>query len=115
VSGRYLSRSVPELNPIKSLSYIADTKGNRRGYSHIEVITPTSGKTIQEYAETGKERYDTYLIRNIEWCVHLQRCMRLLMKEYLEWVDDPVVTKSYTLAKSITEYKNDIVFDPYDF
>ena len=63
----------------------------------------------------GYNRYNTYIVRSIEWFVHLQRVMRLLMNEYLEWIDGSVVNKSAVAATGITEYKNDNMFDPNDF
>lgn len=105
------------------LLYLPDREVNKKGYSEPATanITMFTGRASERGAPTdiavrrGQERYNTYLIRSIEWFVHLQRCMRTLMKDHLEWVDDAVVTKSNSVASSITEYKNDNVFDPDDF
>ena len=91
-------------------------KVNRKGYSEpVHANLNSANATTGKFNDESIARYNTYLVRNIEWFVHLQRCMRILMKEYLEWVDDPVVTKSNAVANAITEYKNDDVFDPDDF
>lgn len=100
-------------NPMKKLTYMSDNN-NRKKYGGVEQAV-SNEVASNEVAKIGRDRYDTYLIRNIEWFVHLQRSMRLLMKEYLEWVDDPIVTKSNAVANAITDYKNDNVFDPDDF
>ena len=104
---------VNSFNPMKTLTYMSDNN-NRKKYGDVKQAVPDS-QNSNDIAKIGRDRYDTYLIRNIEWFVHLQRSMRLLMKEYLEWVDDPIVTKSNAVANAITDYKNDNVFDPDDF
>jgi len=100
-------------NPMGTLTYMSDNN-NRKKYGDIKQADSDTTNS-HKVAKIGRDRYDTYLIRNIEWFVHLQRSMRLLMKEYLEWVDDPIVTKSNAVANAITDYKNDNVFDPDDF
>ena len=111
-------------NEPSELLYLANRDVNKKGYSEPKKPSNMSkfakrasegGTETTRAIARGAERYDTYLIRNIEWFVHLQRCMRTLMKDHLEWVDDAVVTKSNSVAASITEYKNDNVFDPDDF
>jgi hypothetical protein len=101
--------------PSTKLLYLENKDVNKKGYSEPKNAGIDAATNATELIKAGYERYNTYLIRSIEWFVHLQRCMRTLMKDHLEWVDDAVVTKSNSVASSITEYKNDNVFDPDDF
>ena len=63
----------------------------------------------------GYERYQTIIVRYIEWFVHLQRVMRLLMRDQLTWVNDPIVHQSNALNDQITEYASNNKFDISDF
>jgi hypothetical protein len=63
----------------------------------------------------GYARYQTIIVRYIEWFVHLQRVMRLLMRDQLTWVNDPIVHKSNALSNEITEYESNNKFEMSDF
>jgi len=74
---------------------------------------------IQESAryitEVGYNRYNTHLVRNIEWFIQLQRIMRFVMRKQLSWVNDPIVHGSNALAPDVTEYDNNRGFRLADF
>lgn len=108
----YKKFNVPDSLP-DQLSYPPNLKNN--GKNRNITFLPLSVKTYQQITVIGYNRYNTYIVRSIEWFVHLQRVMRLLMNEYLEWIDGSVVNKSAVAATGITEYKNDNMFDPNDF
>jgi hypothetical protein len=63
----------------------------------------------------GLNRYNSYLVRYIQWFVNIQRSMRLFMRNQLEWVSDPIVHRSDALSKSVTEYESNAKFDMGDY
>jgi hypothetical protein len=71
--------------------------------------------TVSTWNKEGFIRYQKIIVRYIEWFIHLQRVMRLLMRDQLQWVDDPIVHRSDALAEEITEFNGNNVFDFKDF
>lgn len=55
----------------------------------------------------GYFRYSTRLVRWIEWFAQIQRVVRILMRQQLEWVQDPVVREHNALAEGVTEFNPD--------
>ena len=70
---------------------------------------------VSVWHNCGYVRYQTIIVRYIEWFVHLQRVMRLLMRDQLTWVNDPIVHKSNALSNEITEYDSNNKFEMSDF
>jgi len=75
----------------------------------IEVDEP------KKWQVEGYNRYHTTIVRYIEWFVHLQRVMRLLMRDQLSWVNDPIVHKSNVINEQVTEYDSNRKFELSDF
>jgi hypothetical protein len=63
----------------------------------------------------GYLRYQSRVVRWIDWFCQLQRCLRLLMRSQLEWVEDPVVKGYPSIVEDVTEFKNNNVFNIEDF
>ena len=63
----------------------------------------------------GYQRYHTTIVRYTEWFVHLQRVMRLLMRDQLNWVNDPIVHRSNVINEQVTEYSSNAKFELSDF
>lgn len=103
-----LSGEIPD-----SLNYPTDQVNN--GKKRTTKKSPLDAAHTKRAVVIGYARYNTYIVRSIEWFIQLQRVMRLLMKEYLEWIDGSVVNKLGVTSNAITEYKNDNMFDPDDF
>lgn len=59
---------------------------------------------LKQMLEKGRERYDTALIRNLEWFANLQRVMRLIIRDHMRWVATPVVSGLAVANRNITEY-----------
>ncbi len=81
----------------------------------VVVAAPAGLNSIASWTQNGYVRYQTILVRYIEWFVHLKRVMRLLMRDQLTWVNDPIVHKSNALSNEITEYENNNKFEISDF
>ena len=60
---------------------------------------------------TGYHRYNTYIVRYIEWFAHLQRAIRLMMRQNLTNVSDAIVHKQNALDERVTEYEGNNKFD----
>ena len=63
----------------------------------------------------GQERYNTYIVRYMEWFVHLQRYMRYIMRNQLAWVSDPIAHRNNAITESITEYEGNRIFNLQEF
>jgi hypothetical protein len=61
-------------------------------------------KQLNNLGYQGYLRYNTRLVRWIEWFCNIQRVIRILMRKNLEWVQDPVVNQHDALAEETTEY-----------
>ena len=85
---------------------------NRHDINDVEYIQ-VRGES--NWSNIGYNRYNTVIVRYIEWFVHVQRVMRLLMRSQLEWVNDPIVHKSNAISTDITEYDSNRRFDIKDF
>ena len=55
----------------------------------------------------GYLRYNTRLVRWIEWPAQIQRIVRILMRQQLEWIQDPIVYEHNALAEGVTEFSSD--------
>ena len=67
------------------------------------------------WSKIGEERYKTYIVRYMEWFVHLQRYMRYIMRNQLAWVSDPIAHRNNAISESITEYEGNRIFKLQEF
>jgi hypothetical protein len=97
--------NTPFLFPIvRRLTYM-----QRNGREH-DVLTPSNDvnkSALQHLGLQGYYRYNTRLVRWIEWISHVQRALRIIMRQQLDWVQDPVVQEHSALAEGVTEYSPD--------
>ena len=103
------------LNFHRQLTYQID---NPRNSNKHALTLNTVNITYNEEAlwtQTGYFRYQTKAVRYIEWFVHLQRVMRLLMRDQLTWVNDPIVHKNNAISKNVTEFYSNDKFSISDF
>jgi hypothetical protein len=63
----------------------------------------------------GYQRYNTHIVRNMEWFVNLQRFMRHVMRKNLNWLKTPVVRGTDVLNSNITEYVENEAYTLKDF
>jgi hypothetical protein len=84
---------------VKSLSYMK-TDGD------VEEVYSASANSHRLGLE-GYLRYNTRLVRWIEWIAQAQRVVRILMRQQLEWIQDPVVREHNAIAESTTEFGSD--------
>jgi hypothetical protein len=93
------------------LGYWKQNDASRSNYEVKQVdLAATSGAIAM-----GNARYNTKAVRYIEWFVHLQRIMRMLMRNHLMTMDDPILHKSDALIDDVTEYENNNQFNLRDF
>ena len=112
-----------DLRPVVSLdfgseniSYVSKINTNKRNKHDLNletVVLPPHG--VLDWHKMGYYRYQTIIVRYIEWFVQLQRVMRLLMRDQLTWVNDPIVHKSNAISNEITEYESNNKFQLSDF
>jgi hypothetical protein len=89
------------LNPlVDNLSYIGQDGKEKNVYSGNNAVTHRLGLE-------GYLRYNTRLVRWIEWPAQIQRVVRILMRQQLEWIQDPIVYEHNALAEGVTEYGSD--------
>jgi hypothetical protein len=75
-------------------------------YNRDNVTQVNVGGNLVDYAYKGFLRYNSKLVRYLEWFTQLQRISRYIMRDELEWVQDPVVQGSDALAEEVTEFRN---------
>jgi hypothetical protein len=63
----------------------------------------------------GYLRYQTKMVRYLEWFVQVQRVMRLLMRSELEWINDPIVHGHNSINEHVTEYEKNNKYAIEDF
>ena len=107
-------------NISKHHTYIIKDKGahpHQMGFTVKDAYTTSTTSTVKtiKWNKEGYTRYQTKIVRYIEWFIHLQRVMRLLMRDQLQWVNDPIVHQSNALAEEITEFKGNNTFEVKDF
>ena len=100
----------------EQITYIpnnAAAPNNKHDFTPVPVGLNVAAVSV--WHNCGYARYQTIIVRYIEWFVHLQRVMRLLMRDQLTWVNDPIVHKSNALSNEITEYDSNNKFEMSDF
>jgi len=63
----------------------------------------------------GRMRFDTKLVRNLTWFVQIQRVIRSLLVEHLDFISAPVLSGVKIANNSITEYGSKDQYTPDDF
>jgi hypothetical protein len=97
-------------NIINRLSFI-----NISGVVTTTLLPPNNVPNLQRLSYEGYLRYNSRIVRWTEWFAQLQRVLRLLMRNQLEWVKDPVVQGNNAISEDVTEYKNNNVFSIGDY
>jgi len=72
-------------------------------------------KKSQKLYKEGAKRFNTKLVRNLTWMVQIQRVMRSLMIEHLNFLSTPVVSGIKITNDVITEYNANDRYDNGDF
>ena len=93
-----------------------DKTNHKHGLNTVTVLSmDKNDPKITQWTQMGYQRYQTVIVRYIEWFVHLQRVMRLLMRDQLSWVNDPIVHGNNAINESVTEYDSNNKFELADF
>lgn len=66
-------------------------------------------------AELGIVRFNTKLVRNLTWLVQLQRIMRVVMTDHLDWIASPVIKGLKITNPVVTEYESNDQYTQDDF
>ena len=74
-----------------------------------------TGMNPKIMTDMGYTRYQTILVRYIEWIVHMQRVMNLFMRDQLEWINDPVASGQNAIDTNVTEYRSNERYKLSDF
>ena len=104
-----------ETDIIHKLTYI---KMNNNKPEYQEVLSANNDnntKKLQYIGYEGYLRYQSKIVRWHEWFVQLQRVLRLLMRQQLEWIKDPVVHGHDSISEEVTEYSNNNTFTIEDY
>jgi hypothetical protein len=89
----------------------SDSYEQKKNKHWVDLVEVESSHSVGK----GFERYNTMLIRNIEWIVNLQRTVRFFMSKQLDWVSDQYANKIDILSTSITDYDGNRSYDLKDF
>ena len=101
-----------DLTQYNTLSYPkSDSYEQKKNKHWVDLVDVKSSGSVAK----GFERYNTMLIRNIEWIVNLQRTVRFFMSKQLDWVSDQYANKIDVLSTSITDYDGNRSYDLKDF
>jgi hypothetical protein len=101
--------------PLTYLGDTIDTSSKHHKYKTNVVNSKLSEDKSIKLQHIGYDRYQTTIIRYVEWFVHIQRVMRLLMRDQLSWVNDPIVHKSNVINEHVTEFESGSRFELSDF
>jgi hypothetical protein len=93
---------IGNLGLVRTITYV-DSKPEVR---NVNLATETPESLVYK----GYLRYNSKLVRWIEWSVQIQRIIRMIMRQQLDWVSDPVVQGNEAISREITEYRDDEVF-----
>jgi len=84
-------------------------------YADQTGVNKMNTRDIQYCAELGFVRFNTKLVRNITWFVQLQRIMRVLMTDHLNFLDTPVIRGLKITNPTVTEYESNDAYTSDDF
>jgi hypothetical protein len=101
-------------NRSSALTYLGNV-GHKAHKHMVNIKTVGLGDGLNKMQDVGRGRYDTMCVRYIEWFVHIQRVMRLLMRDQLSWVDDPIVHQLDAVNSEVTDYPSNQKFSLGDF
>ena len=68
-----------------------------------EVDLLTAAK-YNQVREIGRMRFDTMFLRWQWWFAQVQRTQRMILRDEINYIETPVVTKSKVLSRNITEF-----------
>jgi hypothetical protein len=68
-----------------------------------------------KYAEIGRMRFDTKLVRNLTWMVNLQRVMRAMINRHISHIEASVIRGLPIADNKVTEYSGNENYDDDDF
>lgn len=108
-------RQTDILNFHKQITYQSNNPANSNKHTLTLKKVNIDKGMIARWTQTGYFRYQTKAVRYIEWFVHLQRVMRLLMRDQLTWVNDPIVHNTNAISKNVTEFYSNDKFNIDDF
>lgn len=116
----YLNKTSPGLNTTDShkllVTPVANIAPNIAYNRDIPLAAAAPNhRHLETWHTVGYHRYQTTLIRYIEFFVHIQRVMRHLMRKELSWVDDPIVHRSNALHEQVTDYSGNRGYENEDF
>jgi hypothetical protein len=80
-----------------------------------KILVAANDLNVALLKDEGYNRYNTHLVRNMDWFVQLQRVMRFIMRKQLSWVSSPIVHSSDTLTPEVTEYSDNKSFTIDEF
>jgi hypothetical protein len=96
----------------RALSYMTTDTNNPRGLIKNVGIAESEVSVLNFQ---GYVRYQTKMVRYLEWFSQLQRVMRLLMRSELEWINDPIVHGHNAINEHVTEYEKNKQYSIGDF
>ena len=107
------------MTPRDSQIYHLSNFGTKPTYRYLkEGKLQTVGTTAAQkkvMMKKGRARYNTMIVRNLEWFANLQRFMCLQIRKKLEWMKLPVAKGPKILSPSTTEYSANNSFTMDDF
>lgn len=83
--------------------------------SKTELAKVNVGNKGQLQSTTGKQRFDTRLVRNIVWLTQLQRVVRWYLKQTLQGKPYPLAYNEQTADQHNTEYFANQMYDPGEY
>jgi len=86
-------------------------KTNREWRVSIKNEHNMPAETVIYCADLGIVRFNTKLVRNLTWLTQLQRIMRVVLTDHLDWINSPVVKGLAITNESITEYEGNEQYD----
>lgn len=92
----------PTTNMAGPVEFVSGDMRRDMRYSNVKTI----GRNNAQHMNTGKNRFDTRLTRNIMFFVCLHMVMRSKMQQELERIDAPVVQRLQALNRKVTEFEN---------
>ena len=93
----------------KQTNQWVDPKDNNGVKVHL---TP---EQTYKYAEIGRMRFDTKLVRNLTWMVNLQRVMRAMINRHISHIEASVIRGLPIADNKVTEYSGNENYDDDDF
>jgi hypothetical protein len=80
-----------------------------------DVKVHLTAEQTYKYAEIGRMRFDTKLVRNLTWMVNLQRVMRAMINRHISHIEASVIRGLPIADNKVTEYSGNENYDDDDF